>query len=722
MKSKIYSSDYMKTATKGQLWIPVLLSIGYLMAFLVLTILQLGNWFGTESMKMEQIQNLYEMLWTDSLMATGFVVTSVGAVVNGINHFWYLYSSKKTDFYHCLPISRSKSFLHKLVMGILYYLIPYIIMEFMTVCVGAMRGFFSLKIMKMALQMLVMHLILYLLFYFAVVLVVCITGNILMGGLCLAGIFLYGNVLGMLLGYYRSVFYRNAYTEETWGLIKILEEYSSPYTLGKSFLCAYSSGHYLKFLGFLMTVIVILAALSYFAYMKRPSESAGKPMIYQWSGVVIKFMVVIPFGLGCGLIFYTLPQQNSRIIWWILGMIFGTVLSHGVIEVLYQMDFRKFLSKKVQLLAAGLFVAMFALNYRMDLQKFDDYIPDRESIEALNADLTGILQCNYISKKEDGTYVMIGSWTSEETALTGENGVGEKTWNEIKNIISKQNQRNAGYRYAGNYVDSEEGWRYSLPVKFTLKNGREIYRRYYLDSEDVSGLLECLYEEGRLKEINNAFLTIEEKYLKSVFGTFMDGKYYALFQEEPQKYTEFLHALRDDLEDASPEELLGEPCAYLEFQYEIPRIPDSYDINIHADGYVYDTLYAEVMVFPSFERTLAILEKTGYPLTGEDVDISSITVTYWDVDTTYQESAYHEVTYKEKDELDQLKQALVPYRLKACWKEYENVDVQYELKNGGDWYGSSGYLVSDRTPGFVREEEENSSPGTEVELQQAEEE
>ena len=92
------------------------------------------------------------------------------------------------------------------------------------------------------------------------------------------------------------------------------------------------------------------------------------------------------------------------------------------------------------------------------------------------------------------------------------------------------------------------------------------------------------------------------------------------------------------------------------------------------------------------------------------------------MDTTYQESAYNEVTYKEKDELDQLKQALVPYRLKACWKEYENVDVQYELKNGGDWYGSSGYLVSDRTPGFVREEEENSSPGTEVELQQAEEE
>ena len=80
MKSKIYSSDYMKTTSKGQLWIPVLLSIGYMIAFPVVVLLLLGNWFSSEIISMEQIRQLYEDLWRNELMSTGFAVTSLSLI------------------------------------------------------------------------------------------------------------------------------------------------------------------------------------------------------------------------------------------------------------------------------------------------------------------------------------------------------------------------------------------------------------------------------------------------------------------------------------------------------------------------------------------------------------------------------------------------------------------------------------------------------------------
>ena len=48
MKSKIYSSRYMKISSKGMIWIPAFVTIGFLLAFPVTELIMLGNWFGME--------------------------------------------------------------------------------------------------------------------------------------------------------------------------------------------------------------------------------------------------------------------------------------------------------------------------------------------------------------------------------------------------------------------------------------------------------------------------------------------------------------------------------------------------------------------------------------------------------------------------------------------------------------------------------------------------
>ena len=140
MKSKIFSSKFLKASMKGNAWIPALLSIGFLLAFPVAMLLVIGEWNGLEIYTPEQMSLLYENLWRDGLMATGFVVVAIASALNAFSGFFYLYSQRKVDFYHSLPMKRSHMFVQKLWMGILYYLIPYVVMEFLAVCIGAMRG------------------------------------------------------------------------------------------------------------------------------------------------------------------------------------------------------------------------------------------------------------------------------------------------------------------------------------------------------------------------------------------------------------------------------------------------------------------------------------------------------------------------------------------------------------------------------------------------------
>ena len=57
MKLKIYSGKQIKMNIKEQVWIPVILLIGFFLAFPVAELLMMGNWFGM-NYTYDQIQSL----------------------------------------------------------------------------------------------------------------------------------------------------------------------------------------------------------------------------------------------------------------------------------------------------------------------------------------------------------------------------------------------------------------------------------------------------------------------------------------------------------------------------------------------------------------------------------------------------------------------------------------------------------------------------------------
>ena len=693
MRSRIFSSKYIRTISKGNTWIPAFLTLGFLLAFPVTGLVKLGSWQNMEY-TVDQMGVLYNHLWKDGFVLAGMFVAAIAAFMNSVNGFIYLYSGKKTDFYHGLPLKRSEIFTEKTVTGLLYYLIPYVIMEFLAVCIGAARGFFSLNIVGMAVKMLLLHLIIYLVIYFSIVLVISVTGNMLMGILCLGGMYLYGIVLNLLLVAYGQSFWHTFFSEYQYGGFNTLLHSASPGTLILDMVSAYAEGKAGKLLAAVIIIGVIFGVLAWTAYKKRPSESAGKSMVYSWISIVVRFMVVVPGGLAVGWIFYSLTTGKVRILWWIFGMILGTVIIHGLSETIYQMSFQGFFTKKLQLVIAGALVAVCALIFQKDLLHFDSYIPKQEDIASMNLNMMSFDQDYYenVQKTKDGEYEITdaNNWAEPAMAFVGKNGIGDQTYKALQDIVSsnpKGEVINGDYTY------------YSI-IKYTLKSGKEIYRKYWIGTENLSALVKGLYEEENLKEQKFGFLNLDQKYLKNIGLNDASGNGYSIFQNDSDKMKQLLEAMKKDVDVATAEDFMQAPEVKMDFAYQFPgkqdvnnMIPGNTNANVQYANWI-------VGIYPSFKNTLAILKETGYPLTVEDLDIEKIMLNYFNDEDGQQE----DVTYEMPEEIKALKEALTVRYNGYVDKDseiYQNIYVSVYTDKGEavNAYG----LKTEKLPDFVKE-------------------
>lgn len=702
MKSKICSSKYVKTVSKGKGWIPAFLTLGFLLAFPVVSLLMIGNWRGS-GYTSEQMEFLYENLWKDGFLLTGGFVAVAAAVLNGINGFIYLYSKRQTDFYHSLPVKRSRMFWNRIYTGLVYYLVPYMIMVFLAICIGAARGFFSLKLMGEALALFGIHLIIYLLIYFSVVLILCITGNLLMGIFCMGMLYCYGPGLSLLLGGYRYGFYETYYIEKNYGLIRFLREYISPAGLINQFAEAYQKGEGMRLFMVLLVLTVLLTYLSYVAYLKRPSESAGSPMVYRGAAFIVKIMVVIPCGLGAGYFFYLISISSMKTFWWIFGLILGTVLSHGFMETAYQMDFHCFFKKKIQLLAAGLIVAACAMVYETDLFHYDSYVPPKEKLASVSVDMNMFSNNmgTYIKEVEDGIYQVgmeSADWDLREYSVSGKKEIGDKTYNAFCSIAEKQKERGKKYEKGDHIVEgTNSDIVFKTGVMYKLKSGKKIYRNYRINAIESQELIQCLYEEENLKDNVLDMLDLGTEYLDEMYFSAADGRGYMIFQEQKEKWAELLEALKKDIEDAGAESFTGIPCCSIQLTYSLPGVM-SVSTLVPGEENRKEYAYSTINVLPEYTHTLSVLEETGYPITLDDIKIKKATVQY------YGKEKEKTAVYEKAEELQKLKDAAVPAGGFYSWLECEeDVSVIFQTEQGYEFYVR---LLKNKIPDFVQKDSE----------------
>ena len=280
MKSKTFSGRSLRSSLKGSTWILVLLLLGFMVAFPVAELMLIGN-------QTDEIHRMTFAMICSYLIVPGFLVTMLAAVVNALNEFWYLFSRDKIDFYHSLPVTRSRFFWEKAIRGLVLYLVPYVIMELITMAIAVSKGHGS-HLITAAGKMFLEHLLMYLLLYFGAVLALAIAGNILAGILSLCCVYLYGPVLGILLWVLEMMYFRtNMGLKE--GMAEKISVFLSPVSISVA-LRTYSGqkNFWIIIVGGIL-LLIVLAVCAYLAYTKRPAEKTGKSFVYGFLEPIINF-------------------------------------------------------------------------------------------------------------------------------------------------------------------------------------------------------------------------------------------------------------------------------------------------------------------------------------------------------------------------------------------------------------------------------------------------
>ena len=319
-----------------------------------------------------------------------FIVLSLVMAMSG---FSYLYSKKKVDMYHSLPVKREVLYFIKIINGILIVVIPFIICE-ISASLLALANTGKIGVVIAAIWAIAEWTLLFILSYFLTVFSIMLTGNMLIGILACGFFSFYFPLISLVLKGYQSTFFDTYYTS---GFIieNVLPNMSS-------FMLMFNIFE-LKWLT--RIIIVILASIAFlfinlFLYKKRASEAAGKSVSFNVIKLPIKAMMVIFMSILMYLLGYEV--MNHSIGWGLFGLIVSGVITHCVMEIIYNQDFKKIFAKKIELLVLIIISIFITAAFQFDIFGYDSYIPSASQIKS-TAVISDLLESNseqYYNKVE----------------------------------------------------------------------------------------------------------------------------------------------------------------------------------------------------------------------------------------------------------------------------------------------------------------------------------
>ena len=543
------------------------------------------------------------------------LVLIVLATLCGVAMFRYLHDRRQVDFYHALPISRGKLFAVNYISGVLLVLPFYLIVLVIGLIFVSAMGLGGQITGALLVQSILGNIAYFLLNYTVAVLCTVLTGNtiitVLLGIWAQLGI----PVLMVMIQCYQAMFYETF--SSTVPLMQTFVLYGSP-------MCNYLATSHdthtmyvplfdtaLDVVGGMAVLIypvvltIVLGVLSYFLFVRRKSENTGMAVSFRCAKAPIKWFMSMFSGLGFGLIFTAIFGGMDGWMWF--GLVFGVVLCHMVVEIIYDFDFKALLHHWKQMIVLVILAVIVVAGIKNDVFGYDNYIPDVDEIAS------ALIESPYYNINLDWNY-------NDQSVYKNQLSDAES--------IEKIHQI-AELSVANNGKLEIEGSGHMYTIYYTLKNGDHVSR---------------YYSEVPRKVIENAMADLvgSEPYLKQ----------YSTVQivRIPETNEEGMTRLEVH-NSAAPEGIL--PQATLISRNEIQEVIDQLraDQIAHAEAHLKEfpvmqltlenkwaerpednrgALYsADLMVYAADTDTLALIKRlTGVepvPLTHENVNSIEIT-------------------------------------------------------------------------------------------------
>lgn len=620
-----------------------------------------------------------------------FIVLSLVMAMSG---FAYLYSKKKVDMYHSLPVKREVLYFIKIINGILIVLIPFIICEIVaSLLILANTG--EIIVITSALWSIAEWTLLFIMSYFLTVFSIMLTGNMLIGILACGFFSFYFPLISLVLKGYQSTFFDTYYTS---GFIieNVLPNMSS-------FMLMFNIFE-LKWLT--RIIIVILASIAFlfinlFLYKKRASEAAGKSVSFNVIKLPIKSMMVIFMSILMYLLGYEV--MNDSIGWGLFGLIVSGAITHCVMEIIYNQDFKKIFAKKLELIVLIIISIFIAAAFQFDIFGYDSYIPSASQIKS-TAVISNLLESNseqYYNKVEisDGYYN--DSFVDVDYASDSKIEADQINKMDIQNKDAVLELARQGIE-AAKYDLEPHGDFDRVLISYKLKNGRTVGRVYYLDLDQSTSGLSSVYADESYKKSSYPILSESPENIVSVdFNGIMDNDTHIVFHDDEMK-KKFVETYKKELMNLDYEtKLKSYPFASIRFNNEFMEdaLRKYAGFNFTSDSTTavnskWENVYANSLesvgfypIYPEFKETLALLKEMDveviYKFPTEYVESIDVSYNNWeniDLDDNNEVSGSYTgattvKTFTDKKEIEEILDKLVI--CDSPYKENLNEDRNY---------------------------------------------
>ena len=487
---------FLMHSLRSYWWIAVICSVVYGFAGPVFTMLKLdsitsGSYAreisSGELLMQTQMEQMTRWFRQEGFMPLYFSANVLAAVI-GCVMFFYLQQKKQVNFYHSQPITRTRLFLNQYAAGLILNIVPLLVMIAVSFVVVAAYGMGSIinigAILQHTLYMLLFLLASYSIAVFAGQLAGTMATHMALNAVLHFGVPLAAWIVNIMY----SLFFA------TYNGAPIIENCLkfSPFCAAFQYLSEISylsNSHVMTVEAMAGSVLaaqigmaILLSAASWFLYQKRPSEAAGKAMVYPASEPILKAYLMFIVGIAAGLVFQAV---GSRMFFYFAVITFA-ILTHMTCEVIIQHDF-KAMGKRLSHCAVILVLILAVVGvFRFDLLGYDSYLPEPDEVQQVSLVVPGAEHLN--SYGDDGNF-------------TQDADVKQGVYNLLQPIVNEKLYRSSdfdGNQSPYDYMNQETT---SITVQYRLKNGNvksRIYRA--VTAESIEENYKALYNQNAYRE------------------------------------------------------------------------------------------------------------------------------------------------------------------------------------------------------------------------------
>lgn len=704
MRSRTSSSKLFLELFRKQIWVFALSCFGYFMVGPVLFLMRIGEWegnsmYGSAPSRAEMTEMFLQIVrggdGGSNLMIPFILGTLALGVVAAWNGFSYLHARNKVDLYHSLPVKREKLFLIHVLIGAADYIIPALLWFVLSCVVTGVKNVFTLQTAAALACSWLLGLVFCLYAFAITTLAMMLTGRLLTGVLGTAVFFFLNMLIGMIVMGFQSACYNTMVGARSDYFLGIGPAVLSPLNITiRSFWSWYGGNGWTMALT-AAAAAVILLALSLFIYLKRPSEAAGKAMVFFRTGECIKVILSVTAALALGLIFGEATGVASDF-WMIFGLVLGFVFFYALIQMIYTLDIRKCLSGKAAFIAGLVITFGIAAVCRFDLTGYDKYLPAKDKIDTIAFSVDSQVSCMYDSNMYDEVRLEHAQMPCDD---------------ETYAILERFVTGSMIYHKTSHEYEEESVWK---EVRVRLKNGKTYKRGYTVYRKDVEQELLTLYRKKEYREATWPMLAAEEEQLlgMKVYCSqklLSDDAYYGEDTKgtvlEKEDALKVFAALQEDLNSVDPDTFLREfPFALIQCQMDLTGAgfgekPYWVDESYGWADRTQPIWTAAVPVYPSFEKTGKALKALGIePVKTPDAeDVTKIEI--WETDEAT--GTEKQTTVTDTDQIRQLLESMtlsctVPYTRGGSgmnsWTSPRQMVTLYVKAENGEEIICSGWL------------------------------